>query len=182
MWAAKEKMEDNSLDFVDVPSPPPAPPPPPPLPIRIMTRKSSVLKAMDFFRGSGSSIDVDRVRRGGGDSSAGGDEKGTSGNDRIYLEGGSARPRTMEAAAAAAAAGVSWDTSGAGRTGTTSYRKLEEGAQGGRPDLSSHGDDGSSSGAAATGPAAAAAAAAAGGGGQVRTASSGTTTSLEGGG
>ncbi|CAN0081082.1 unnamed protein product, partial [Scytosiphon promiscuus] len=119
MWAAKEKMGDDSLDFVAVPVAPTTPYPTPEATAGVSTRRSSLAKAINFLRGG-----TGDARGDGGRSSAGGD----LGRGERYDEG-SANGHTA-AAAGAAVVGVNPQTSKWSLKGTDACAELEDGVRG----------------------------------------------------
>eukprot|EP00903_Cladosiphon_okamuranus_P015616 g14420.t1 len=116
MWAAKEKVGDNSLDFVSV-SVPTTPPASPPLSSRTGTRRSSLRKAMQKFRSGTSS----------GGTSGGGGQGVEQGRNGFYRANRHDSVADRTATTAAAAAGIPLSTAGEGCNGAVSCEKLEEG-------------------------------------------------------
>lgn len=110
MWVAKEKVGDNSIDFMAVPVPV-TPPASPPLPNRSRNRRSSLVKAIQRFRSG---------------TSPGGVGEGAE-QDRPDDDRANRCERAGERTGAAVAAVTRLSTPGEGSAGTISYKTLEEG-------------------------------------------------------
>lgn len=117
MWAAKEKMGDDSLDFVAVPEASAVSPESPP---KVHPRRSSVARAINFLRGGAGGA------RGDGNSTGGVSGRADEHDD------GCANSHAAAEAARASVAGANSQSSTSIEDGTDACAELEEGTCGRR--------------------------------------------------
>lgn len=122
MWVSKEKIGDNSLDFVAVPRMPPATPP---LATRVRPRRSSLREAIQWLKSGPSAAP-------GGGGGVGQDRADECRVETSERAGG--REGAAATAVAMAAVGVSLSSSGETGSRTESCTKLEECSVGRRQD------------------------------------------------